>query len=84
MQNVAIGVYIIVGLILFLQQKKSGTLKVSSFSALAFLILLALVSPLISFVLAIPVLLVVWFDNYQTVLNWWAKLQKSTIKVGGN
>jgi hypothetical protein len=75
---------VIIALILYLGQKDSGSLRVSSFAALGFLLVMAFVSPLISVVLAIPIFLIVWFKNYQTVLDWWAKLQKSTVKLGGN
>jgi hypothetical protein len=84
MQNGAIGLYILIALILYLGQKDGGSLQVSSFAALGFLLVLAFVSPLIAFVLAVPIFLIVWFKNYQTVLDGWAKLKKSTVKIGGN
>jgi hypothetical protein len=85
MQNLAIGLLVVTGLVLYLfQSTKSSTIKIGSYVAIIFLIIMAFVSPMICLMLAAPIFLVVWFDHYNSVLSWWSKVQKTTINTGGS
>lgn len=84
MRNIAITLLAITGLILLLFRKEGKELYLGSFVALAIILGLTLMAPVLGFMLAIPIALVVWFDHHQKVLDWWAGVQKATLKVGGD
>lgn len=82
MLNVAIGIYATVALLLYLfQSKNSGGITAGPYIALALLILLAFISPLLSFLVAVPIGVIVWFKYFPTALDTWNKLKN--IKIGG-
>ena len=84
MQNTGIALLIFVALILLLFKKQGNKLQFTSFLAVGILALVVLINPLIGFIFAVPVFLVVYFDHYPEVLAWWDKMKGATIKTGGS
>lgn len=83
MQNTAIGLLIMTALILLLVQKSGDKLKLTSFIALGLLLLVCFLSPLIGFIFAVPVFVVVYFDHYKEVLAYWDKMKTLNFNLGG-
>lgn len=84
-RNLSIGLLLFAGVVMFLFQSNKGgnTLKLGSFISLGLLMLLAFISPVLGFLIALPVAVIVYFDHYNDVLTWIKKIQNATINKEG-
>lgn len=76
-KNIAITLYVIAGLIIY----SSSKFQFYQIIALALLIGLTLIFPFGGLLLAIPIFLVAWVDNYATVINAWNSISGKAGKI---
>lgn len=83
-KNIAVALLVATGLILFLSQKQGDRIPLAGLAALAIIGGVTFMTPLIGLALAIPIFAVVWFTNQKVIWDWWAKIQKISLNIGGN
>lgn len=72
--NIGIALAILSGAVMFLAKMKGEDINVGNFFALAILVAVLLIAPLIGLVLIIPVTILVWFRYYKHALNFFYSL----------
>lgn len=83
-KNIAIALLVLAGLILTLFQRQGGTIPLAGLAALAVIAGITFIFPLVGLALAICIFAVVWFDHSSAVWDWWKKIQKTTLNLGGS